>query len=547
MLFYEKRSLGNEFTVNKALAKIGLAGPQNRAQYSRCVRSPLGTTLVVDGRRLKLEERRQLFVPVSEPFQVDEITRTDAKARGKIIIFWDRDNSLGYFVYDDSKYSISYRASIKDAENLPVFLVIGRMCDWKDNSIPTSLHQFAQSYKTKPIWSLVKTQKYLLSTYLDRKHASQLLAMLFMQQHVQQREIFMDVFGGIIHSNPSWTSSMMLGVAALPSTIRTYMSHLRDFAQSQCISTKQLLLRIQARKVSGKAIKQWLWNRLHGKVRYSTIANAISAFSWFYVILCKETFVQVHPTSLAWLKRLRKRWSIDPVGALELKWHDMLTFLTQIKHFDWSPFTASDIFDCAVLSLWAALRTGEALDLHLNDIEFASLNGQEVTPVPPDTPGAMLHITLYNVKTATGNATVAKFVPSFEVNPEFCPHLAFRRLRKHRHGYWVDHFGQPLRSRTLSQLFRRYVDWVVPTHLPHLIAEKSKISWYSFRVSFFNIQVSEMDVPATIVSVHATHNNPNTLHTSYIQRTAPKRQFTDAALVKKKVSEYVRSFPESSF
>ena len=69
---------------------------------------------------------------------------------------------------------------------------------------------------------------------------------------------------------------------------------------------------------------------------------------------------------------------------------------------------------------------------HVRDhptLKNALLNGQEVTPVPADTPGAMLHITLYNVKISSGDATVGNFVSSVEVNPEFCPHLAFRCLR----------------------------------------------------------------------------------------------------------------------
>ena len=88
----------------------------------------------------------------------------------------------------------------------------------------------------------------------------------------------------------------------------------------------------------------------------------------------------------------------------------------------------------AVISQWAVLRTRGVLDLHLNYIEFAP---SKVKPqcLSPRTPPAPCSRSLY---TQSGNSSVGRLIPSFEVNPGSCPHKASRRLQKHRNGYWAD-------------------------------------------------------------------------------------------------------------
>ena len=540
--FNVESASGTTKEVNQALAENGVPNPQRMLTAAALGSSTFQSVVLPNN--LDLPRDSAPWVPTAEQNITHHGTTVSTlKHPGIVLIFWDRTTATGFFIYDGRKTkSCSRRRTVSQAANYTTYIFPGRMIDWNRGKFIKKINFICAGHGIQPsnFWALNKSKHRLLTTTWSREHASRVINLLWLQQNWKQRQTFLKRIGGLINANPAWNSGLMIGVAAKNGTVRSYMSHIRDFAEFKNCSTKQILTLMIQRKLDCRDIHIWLWDRLHGEVRYTTAVNAITAFSWFYSILRKESFNEVHKGTLSWIKKLRRHWQLQHRGAAELCWDDILIFIKHIKSFDWDGFDADRIFDCAVISLWAALRTGEALNLHLNHVSFVILKGRRVIEVPTMRPGALLRITLFNVKTCTGNKTVSKFVPPFPLQPEFCPHRAFTRLTQRAGGYFSNSEGSPLSQSLLNQRLRPYVKWVVPKYLSHLMDKRNKMTWYMFRVSYFNIAVTELDVPVHQTSVHATHRNPNTIYNSYIHHTDAVRRFKMAQLVQDHVDAFVR-------
>ena len=487
------------------------------------------------------------YVPTT-PFNLDGKELHHRKHPGIIFIFWDKVTATGYFIENVNPNPRRCRTvpfTLVEAEKCQCIILSGRSSDWRKGKIRSKLNKIYTSLGLRPSkhWALDKSRDRLISTTWSRRHATTVIKLLWQQQFMQHRNLALRQLNGLLNENPYWKSGLMVDVAAKHGTVGTYMSHIRDFADWSSVSTKTILSRIANRTLDIDRIHFWIWDRIHGEVQYTSAVNSITAFSWFHTILLNESFTDVHG-KLFWIAKLRKHWSEKHQGALELDFREMWFFIKYMKEFQgWAPFNPLDIFYCAVLSLWGALRTGEALSLHLHDVHLVVMRRNKVIVVDEFQPGVLLRITLYNIKTAFGNTTVSKFVPPFHDNPDFCPVRAFLKLTRTRGSYFVGSGGRTLTQSLLNARLRKYVSWVSSTHMSSLLAGKdlSKLTWYTFRVSYFNIAVTQIGVPAHQTSIHGLHNCGQTLHRSYIHHTLPNRLFQNAKLVQKQASAYFKT------
>ena len=466
------------------------------------------------------------------PARVHGVRTPGALHEGIAFLFWEVNTCKGFWLLTDRNLFTFENVSV----SFPVFVILGSQNLWGRKIIQKTLNKLLKGLVPGApfVWRKHSNQSSLVSTYWDRKDAFKTASFLFTQKNHSLRVRHNKVLAGLLYQNPSWFSAIHAVTHAKPSTVASYMSQLREFSTFHNIHVEVTLRQIAGQQVCVHALAKWLQYRLH-TVNYDTVVRATVAFSWFYKKLCNKTFSEVHGEEFRWLQAFRKRWQSENEGAAELTWQQMQKLLKLILEFDWSPFPAELIHKLALISLWGALRTNEAVELHKHKAQLVFLAGNRVLPADKITKDTFLSLELFDTKTGRGNKTITKLLPVFEDRPDLCAVLAFNSLTRGKTGsFFFDSKGKTLTTNKLDNLFRKFRVWLVKNHMPEFPLKS--LTWYIFRVSYLNIAHTEMGVPLHFASDFAGHSNiKSTQH--YVRRTTKQRKMKNATFLKSKLSE----------
>jgi len=361
----------------------------------------------------------------------------------------------------------------------------------------------------------------VIGTYISVPKAQAFAKCILSQKASFFRPQFFAAINDLIYDNRVWQMAFQCTATGRFNTITQYMSHIRGFSKFTGLSVKNIFRDMRHFRISAVHLERFFRYRL-SRVNIDTCIQGVNAFIWFNRRF-HRTHERFHEKVFSTIRELKKRLQSEKDGSRPLTWSQMQVLLRQIKRFDWRPFSASQIYDMAIISLWGALRISESTDLSRATTGFFKHDD-------------LLRVTVWDGKSATGTKLQWKYISGFPSFPEFCAHRAFHRLSKgvtHYKHFVQNSRGKPITTSMLSTRFAKFI-----THLKdlNLLPKDQKYTWHVFRVSYMNISFDEFGLPLNYSKATACHRAiASSEH--YVERREEKRRITAAKAFARQASD----------
>ena len=498
--------------------------PTIRGQSTASVYTgPLQSFLVFGASRLfgtqggrDVIKRLMFFPPTSGS---DSFTQGNAH----LLLWWDTLNSCGEFVQPFE----AYPNVVLDLSK-PIACSI-LMCTQPELSQPQTIkHVFEFTGVRYSFFDLnteyVQTSKYpKVGTYITVPVANELAKAILSQKAAFFRQKFMKAIHDLIFDNRIWQMAFLCSATGRQKTIEQYIGHIRSFSTYTGMPLAKIFDNMRDECFSDSLLQKFFLKRL-SRVNIDTVIQGIHAFNWFYRRFHPGS-KRFHEKVVDIILKLRKRLKNEKHGSDSLEWDKMKLLLAQIKQFDWGKFSAVDIYNLAVISLWGALRISESVAL--SRLTAVLLTKQD-----------LLRVTVWDGKSATGDKLQWKYLSNFPDHPEFCPHKAFETIGKVQHydSLITDANNKPITTTKLSTLFKKFISSLQGKDI---LPKGGKFTWHLFRVSYMNIAFHQFGIPLHYCAANACHQ-ALTSSKGYVGRQAEKRRKLAAKTFAVKASENMK-------
>ena len=339
----------------------------------------------------------------------------------------------------------------------------------------------------------------------------------------------MECFSGILDHNPIWHTTLETTASLRTSTLKGYISTISMFSNYISLNTRQVFQQIADQTLCPKLLGQWLRSRAEClEVEIDTVIQDISAINWFSKKLARKTFKELWPGLKDQIYSLKKRLSNNVADADAMTWDQLKAVWEEMLNYNWDTWDPQDVRDCAIISTWACLRISESMSLS-HETTYMSQEDEHHCP--------MLQIDIPDAKTSTGSRIQYKKCSHFEDFPQYCGVLAWERLKSKTSAgkLLLDDQNQPW---TTDQMHTKFRKFILHCKDIKILPKNKKFSWHSWRITFLNIAVTNLQIPLYLCASVASHTSlASTSH--YVQRTESDRKRKAASLVADQAQKFI--------
>ena len=441
------------------------------------------------------------------------------------LIFWDKFAGTGYFIQNPNP--------IKAPENLPDVVPTYILCAHKNAfSLPSVVKTFSDALKidfwSKPGYFEIFKHP-TIGCRLDPKKCQLIWGAIMSQTFAAFRKEFLECFSGILDHNPIWHTTLETTASLRTSTLKGYISTISMFSNYISLNTRQVFQQIADQTLCPKLLGQWLRSRAEClEVEIDTVIQDISAINWFSKKLARKTFKELWPGLKDQIYSLKKRLSNNVADADAMTWDQLKAVWEEMLNYNWDTWDPQDVRDCATISTWACLRISESMSLS-HETTYMSQEDEHHCP--------MLQIDIPDAKTSTGSRIQYKKCSHFEDFPQYCGVLAWERLKSKTSAgkLLLDDQNQPW---TTDQMHTKFRKFILHCKDIKILPKNKKFSWHSWRITFLNIAVTNLQIPLYLCASVASHTSlASTSH--YVQRTESDRKRKAASLVADQAQKFI--------
>ena len=412
------------------------------------------------------------------------------QSNAHLFLWWDTFNCRGKFLCPMT-YQTEALIDFSKPINCSIIMCTKQILS-EPSTIQAILEKTSCSYSgfnlNTPEISVLNTP--VIGTYISVPRAQTFARCILSQKASFFRPKFFAAINDLIYDNRVWQMAFQCTATGRFNTITQYMSHIRGFSKFTGFSVKQIFRNMRNFNISAVHLERFFRYRL-SRVNIDTCIQGVNAFLWFNRRF-HRTHEHFHEKVFSTIRELKKRLQSEKNGSEPLSWSQMQVLLKQIKRFDWRPFSASQIYDMAVISLWGALRISESV--HLSHASAGFFQDAD-----------LLRVTVWDGKSATGDKLQWKYISGFPSFPEFCPHRAFHRLSQgvsRYDGFIHNSRGKPISTSMLSSRFAKFITFLKDLNI---LPQDKKITWHVFRSSYMNISFDEFGLPLNYSQATACH------------------------------------------